>query len=228
MTNFELTKDMAYVIGFIIGDGNISQSYIVRAVEENENFIKGFAETFFLAFGRMPKIYFDKYNNSFVAYVHSKEIWNYLANVMEIPKGTKSQIVRIPDEVKHSNEEIKCALISGLFDAEGSVIKMKDPIHHPKGYLKIQFKVHNKDLARDVYDILFMLKRRFPFNKEVLTANKIEYPPKDAILECLARLPEKELTSLANQVRPFLFKEDDIELVLKATLYAERFLREYE
>ncbi|HIH22428.1 TPA: hypothetical protein HA238_01740 [Candidatus Micrarchaeota archaeon] len=126
-------------------------------MEENENFIKGFAETFFLAFGRMPKIYFDKYNNSFVAYVHSKEIWNYLANVMEIPKGTKSQIVRIPDEVKHSNEEIKCALISGLFDAEGSVIKMKDPIHHPKGYLKIQFKVHNKDLARDVYDILIEL-----------------------------------------------------------------------
>lgn len=157
MTNFELTKDMAYVTGFIIGDGNISQSYIVRAVEENENFIKDFAGIFFLAFGRMPKIYFDKYNNSFVAYVHSKEIWTYLANVMKIPKGTKSRIVRIPEEVKHSNEEIKCALISGLFDAEGSVIKMKDPIHHPKGYLKIQFKVNNKDLAKDVYDILIEL-----------------------------------------------------------------------
>jgi len=34
--------------------------------------------------------------------------------------------------------------------------------------------------------------------------------------------------SLANQVKPFLFKEDDIELILKAPLYAERFLRDYE
>jgi len=32
----------------------------------------------------------------------------------------------------------------------------------------------------------------------------------------------------ANQVKPFLFKEDDIELVLKAPLYAESFLRERE
>ncbi len=34
--------------------------------------------------------------------------------------------------------------------------------------------------------------------------------------------------SLANQVKPFLFKEDDIELILKAPLYAEQFLRDYE
>lgn len=33
------------------------------------------------------------------------------------------------------------------------------------------------------------------------------------------------LRRLANQIKPFLFKEDDIELVLNAALYAERFLR---
>jgi len=31
---------------------------------------------------------------------------------------------------------------------------MKDPKHHPNGYLKIQFKVHNRDLAKDVYEML--------------------------------------------------------------------------
>lgn len=86
----------------------------------------------------------------------------------------------------------------------------------------------NRKRGRDIYDALFMLKKRFPFNENVLAANKIEGLPKDLILEYLTKLPEKELVSLANQVRPFLFKEDDIELVLKAPLYAKKFLREYK
>jgi hypothetical protein len=86
----------------------------------------------------------------------------------------------------------------------------------------------NRKRGRDIYDTLFMLKKQFPFNENVLRANKIEGSPKELILEYFMKLPEKELKSLANQVRPFLFKEDDIELVLKAPLYAERFLREYE
>lgn len=85
----------------------------------------------------------------------------------------------------------------------------------------------NRKRGRDIYDTLFMLKRRFPFNTSVLRTNKIEGSPKELILEYLTKLPEKELLFLANQVKPFLFKEDDIELVLKAPFYAERFLREY-
>lgn len=86
----------------------------------------------------------------------------------------------------------------------------------------------NRKRGRDIYDTLFMLKRKFSFNKSVLQANKIEGSPKGLLLEYFMKLPEKELVSLANQVKPFLFKEDDIELVLKAPLYAERFLREYK
>jgi len=153
MTNFELTEDISYVTGFIVGDGNISQSYIVRAVEENEEFIKEFAKIFFRAFGCVPKIYFDRYNNSFVAYKHSKQIWEYLANIMNIPKGTKSRTVKVPEIIMNSSNKIKCLFLSGIFDAEGSVIKMKDA-KHPNGYLKIQFKVHNNELAKQIYNML--------------------------------------------------------------------------
>lgn len=86
----------------------------------------------------------------------------------------------------------------------------------------------NRKRGRDIYDALFMLKNRFPFNEGVLAANKIEGSPKKLILEFLTNLATKELRLLANQVKPFLFKEDDVELVLKAPLYAERFLREYK
>lgn len=86
----------------------------------------------------------------------------------------------------------------------------------------------NRKRGRDVYDILFMLKKKFPFDKKVLLANKIESQPKELILEYLKSLTEKELNFLAKQVSPFLFKEDDVELILKSSLFAERFLREYE
>lgn len=86
----------------------------------------------------------------------------------------------------------------------------------------------NRKRGRDIYDTLFMLKRKFPFNDSVLRANKIDGSPTELILEYLTKLSQKERALLANQVKPFLFKEDDIELVQKAPLYAERFLKSYE
>ncbi len=82
----------------------------------------------------------------------------------------------------------------------------------------------NRRRGRDIYDTLFLLKRKFPINKKVLLENKLEAPPDKLILEHLKNLPEKKLKYLAEQVRPFLFKEDDLELVLKASVYAEKFL----
>ena len=81
--------------------------------------------------------------------------------------------------------------------------------------------------GRDIYDILFMLKKKFPFDENVLRANKIDISFKDAILSHLNGFSKEELKYLANQVKPFLFREDDIEMVLSAPLYAERFLKDY-
>ena len=81
--------------------------------------------------------------------------------------------------------------------------------------------------GRDIYDTLFMLKRKFPFNENVLKANNIRTPVKDSLLFYLKSMDEKELKQLADQVKPFLFKENEIELILKAPLYGESFLREY-
>lgn len=90
------------------------------------------------------------------------------------------------------------------------------------------FALLNRGRGRDVYDTLFMLKKKFNFDAGVLAANKIAGSPKEIILNYLKGLPEKKLKFLANQVRPFLFKEEDLELVLNAPLYAERFLRDYQ
>jgi len=81
--------------------------------------------------------------------------------------------------------------------------------------------------GRDIYDTLFMLRRKFPFNENVLKANNIRLPIKDNLMAYLKSMDGKELKRLANQVKPFLFKEDDIELILKAPLYGEAFLNDY-
>lgn len=82
----------------------------------------------------------------------------------------------------------------------------------------------NRKRGRDVYDILFMLRKGFLFSNSVLAANKIEGSPREVILKRVNSLSGKELKFLADQVRPFLFKEDDIELILNAGMYVEKFL----
>ena len=151
--NYTITPEIAYVTGFLIGDGNLSKSYLIRAVEENKNFAEYFAGVFSEAFKSVPKIYFDSHNNSFVIYKYSKEIWEFFVKQLNIPNGTKSRTVRTPVEIMKSKESIKSAFLSGIFDAEGTVTNYFGS-HNRNGYLKIQFKVCNKELAKEVFELL--------------------------------------------------------------------------
>lgn len=82
----------------------------------------------------------------------------------------------------------------------------------------------NRKRGRDIYDTLFMLQRKFPFNEEVLTANGVKLHIKDTILSYINNLTEKELEFLSDQVKPFLFKEEDADLVKKAPVYCAHLL----
>ncbi|MBI4431649.1 MAG: nucleotidyl transferase AbiEii/AbiGii toxin family protein [Candidatus Omnitrophica bacterium] len=82
----------------------------------------------------------------------------------------------------------------------------------------------NRGRGRDIYDTLYMLKRKFPSSDEVLKANKLSGTATEIILNRLEKFSKKELRVLANQIKPFLFKEDDVELVLNAHQYAKKFL----
>lgn len=82
--------------------------------------------------------------------------------------------------------------------------------------------------GRDVYDVLFMLRRKFPLDKEMFLAKKIKGLPKHALLNKFRNLGESECKRLAKQVRPFLFKEDETELIEKAPFYGLELLKDYE
>ncbi len=159
MKNFQkinLDKNLAYLIGFIIGDGNLSNQhshYLITAVDGSEEFMKIYAKIFQKTFGKKPKIFFDKHNNTFVAYIHSKYIWEIFVNDLKIPAGTKSGTVRVPTYLINATDNIKSAFLSGIFDAEGSVVNMIDKAH-PNGYSRIQFKVNNQKLGKDIAEML--------------------------------------------------------------------------
>ncbi len=81
--------------------------------------------------------------------------------------------------------------------------------------------------GRYIYDLLFMLRKKFPFDSGVLYANNIREDPRNLIQNYLSGISEQELRRLAEQVKPFLFKEDDIELILKAPQYAHNYVAAY-
>lgn len=140
--------------------------------------------------------------------------------------------------------------LSGIADKRGLDLMLKIEIYQPGWRLKYESEVlslygynftsvllskgnmfaekilalFKRKMGRDIFDTLFMLKKKFPLNEQVLRANGLEGKASELILEYFRKLPEKELKTLANQIKPFLFKEDEVELILKAPVYAQRFL----
>ncbi len=75
--------------------------------------------------------------------------------------------------------------------------------------------------------MLFMLRLKFPLDKKMFSAKTIKGDPKEVLLSKFRNLKEDDLKNLARQVRPFLFKEDEIELVEKASFYGQELLKNY-
>ena len=149
-----LTENLAYITGFLIGDGNLSKKdYLIRAVEKNEDFIRNLAEIFEKVFKRKPKIYFDRFNNSFVLYIHSKFIWSFFVNELKIPAGRKAKCVQVPLQIMNARKQVKIAFLRGIFDAEGSPNRQVDS-HHPRGYPRIELKVCSEPLIESVSKLL--------------------------------------------------------------------------
>lgn len=79
--------------------------------------------------------------------------------------------------------------------------------------------------GRDVYDVIYLLRFKFPIDKRMFIAKKIKGDPKEVLLNKFKSLKESEIEGLSKQVRPFLFKEEEVEFVRKASFYGPQLLR---
>jgi len=73
-----------------------------------------------------------------------------------------------------------------------------------------------KGLGRHLYDIIFMVSNRFPFDSDALTALGIKEDPLGVVLAHVLSASEEQLRKQADVLRPFLFDESDAELLVNA------------
>lgn len=82
----------------------------------------------------------------------------------------------------------------------------------------------NRNRGRDIYDIIFMLQKKYPVDMEILKHKKVVGDYGRIILQQVGKKTEKELRYLAAQVRPFLFNEEEAQRVQKVKFYLERLI----
>ena len=82
----------------------------------------------------------------------------------------------------------------------------------------------NRCRGRDIYDVIFMLQRKFPLDEAILKAKGWGPEPKQIILEHIEKIKPQELIRLAKQVEPFLLKEEEKDFVVNAKIYIKALL----
>lgn len=81
--------------------------------------------------------------------------------------------------------------------------------------------------GRHIYDIIIMLSKKFPINEYVLEANGIKEELKEVILNIINEFSPSELRRLAIGLRPFLFNEEEFNLVVNAKTVIKDLLDKY-
>lgn len=110
----ELTKDLAYFIGSIIGDGSMRQKNQViftTADDETVSFMTKFVKD---SFGRE----FKSRNGKYDYVIYGKEIRHFLNSIGL--DNVKSNEKKVPDLIFKAPREIVASFLQGLFDTDGT------------------------------------------------------------------------------------------------------------
>ncbi|MBD3272497.1 MAG: hypothetical protein GF384_08200, partial [Elusimicrobia bacterium] len=71
----------------------------------------------------------------------------------------------------------------------------------------------NRCLPRDIYDLVFLLQHKFPFNESILKKKGWKNDYKYTILKKIGHMTPANLLSMARQIQPFLIHEDQTEFI---------------
>ena len=85
-----------------------------------------------------------------------------------------------------------------------------------------------KNRARHLFDIIFMLSKKYPIDTRVLKKFlAIKDPPLDAILKRVKAFSAAELKKQAESLRPFLFEESEAGLIIHAPEVIAQLIQRY-
>lgn len=117
---------MLYVFlpGLIIGDGHLHGKKKRISIElRDKELIFRIKNLFYATFKINPSIYLRKVRTknkkkSHILQIDNSPIYNYFNNILEIPSGKKSNIVKVPKLIKKSITSHKKSFLIGLFLAD--------------------------------------------------------------------------------------------------------------
>jgi intein/homing endonuclease len=120
-----VSNDLAYIVAAIICDGHLKKDKFRIVFENtNEETMKKFVQKMNDLFEINAKytIVRDKREYRkirFRAEITSKPIFLLFNNIFEIPRGKKSDKVKVPVIIKKSSGRIKLSFLEGVFDTDG-------------------------------------------------------------------------------------------------------------
>jgi hypothetical protein len=167
-----LTTDLAYLTGFINGDGHLcyrknKNEYAIfcsgNLKDEKEFYDKILIPLFKKIFNIKMKVKVQKSNNTYNIVFYSKVLLEYMTKELSIPIGSKSGKIRIPDFIKKSND-FMIKFICGFADADFSLTLKKR-------YREIPYYPVISGSSKSPYiieDISYFLEyNKIPFYKEI-------------------------------------------------------------
>lgn len=185
-----LNEDLAYFIGFHLGDGHMSiqkrgssMDYVLyycgHLIDDKEFHLKFILPLLNRLFNIKPPLSGRTYDSTSFIKFNSKAILTFLNKVIGLPIGSK-QGFGIPTIIKNSNEKLRISFLRGLADTEFclSFKKRYKDLHY---YPTIEYGTSTNILAKDVKqllsDIKFIVYSTFDYpterNGKKLSSNRI-------------------------------------------------------
>jgi intein/homing endonuclease len=112
---------------------------------EREYYVQFVAPLLTNLYGITPRLY--EYRNSIFATITSKPLVAFKSEVVGLPIGKKSSLTHLPKSILDQGDKSVACLLSGLYDADGSVKVRRTPSGN---YPRISFAQKSKGIVEDV------------------------------------------------------------------------------
>ena len=143
----KLSIELSRLIGYIMGDGHITKNVSgVKFFSEEDEILQDYINCIEKVFEIRPKV--KKYKNRCrQVNLPSKIIAKFFNEILKIPSGKKSGILRVPDYILFSDEIYLKEFIKALFECDCYVDKTRS---------SLEFTTKSRELA---YDLSLALER---------------------------------------------------------------------
>jgi LAGLIDADG-like domain len=122
------SNDLCRLIGWIHGDGNMSYRRMLVSDESLGFHRDVLGPTFEKLFGIKTNIFHDENRNTYYSHLKNSVLYDYLTEVLEIPKGSVRNGLMVPAYIRGLGLQFRAKYVGGLYDAESHVKKRQAEI----------------------------------------------------------------------------------------------------